>query len=268
VLIRQAEIIEMNGQNTALFAETLSLAFADQGQGRPYLILHGGAGPATVASLAGALAKTARAIVPTHPGFAGEPRPDWFARIDDLALAYLALIERLDLSDVVVIGNSVGGWIASEIALRKSPRVAGIVLLNAVGIDTGSPDKTIVDPTKLQPAERSALAFHNPAKFAIVPAGAEGLAALLKNQETLRVYAARDAYMYDPNLRARLAGVTVPALVAWGESDKIVDAQYGRRFADSIPGARFELVPEAGHFPQIEQLDKTIGLIGAFAGGL
>ena len=87
---------------------------------------------------------------------------------------------------------------------------------------------------------------------------------MLKNQETLRVYAARDAYMFDPGLRARLAGVTVPALVAWGESDKIVDVGYGRRFAASIPGARFAPVPEAGHFPQIEQLDKTIGLIGDF----
>jgi len=83
----------------------------------------------------------------------------------------------------------------------------------------------------------------------------------------LRVYAARDAYMFDPGLRSRLGGVKIPALVAWGESDKIVDAEYGRRFAASIPGARFQPVPEAGHFPQIEQLDKTIGLIEAFVGG-
>ena len=135
----------------ALFSETLSVAFTDQGKGRPYLVLHGGAGPASMAGLAAALSKTSRVIVPTHPGFNGEPRPDWFTRIDDLALAYLALIERLDLSSAVLVGNSLGGWISAVMALHRSPRIAGIVVLDAVGIDTGSPDKKIVDPMSVAP---------------------------------------------------------------------------------------------------------------------
>ncbi len=255
-------------KHATLFAETLPLAFTDDGQGRSFLILHGGAGPATVAGLAGSLSSNARAVAPIHPGFAGEPRPDWFASIDDLALAYLAVLERLDLERVVVIGNSVGGWIAAEMALRQSPRIAGMVLLNAVGIDTGSPDKSIADPTKLQPAERSALAFHDPARFAIAPSTPEAVAALAKNQQTLRVYAARDAYMFDPTLRQRLAQLSLPTLVAWGASDRIVDLDYGRRLASAIPGSRFELVSEAGHFPQIERLDEVTRLIGDFAAGL
>ena len=123
-------------QEVELFSETLRLSFTDQGSGRAFLLLHGGAGPASMSGLGGALAKHARVIIPIHPGFDGTPRPDRFARVDDLVLAYLALIERLDLRNVIVVGNSVGGWLAAELALRRSPRLAGIILLNAVGIET------------------------------------------------------------------------------------------------------------------------------------
>lgn len=248
--------------STRLFAETLDVRFADDGSGRPYLILHGGAGPSSVGGLAKSLATTGRIVVPTHPGFDGAPRPDWFLSIDHLALAYLALLDRLDLRDVVIIGNSVGAWIAAEMALRQSPRVAAIVLLNAVGIQAAA-DKPIVDPAAISPAERSKLAFHDPARFAIAPANPEAAAQMAENQRSLRVYAGLP-FMHDPSLQARLADIACPALVAWGESDGIVDVDYGRRYADSI-GARYEIIAQAGHFPHIEQLDEVVRLIGAFA---
>ena len=180
-------------------------------------------------------------------------------------LAYLALLDRLDLSGVVVVGNSLGGWIAAELALRQSPRIDAVVLLNAVGIPSDGPGTEILDPATLSPAERGAAAFHDPGKFAIVPAGPDGVAALVENQRTLRVYAG-EPFMHDPTLRARLSGVRIPTLVAWGESDRIAPVAYGRLFADSIPNARFELIAEAGHFPHIERLDAVVGLISDFAG--
>jgi pimeloyl-ACP methyl ester carboxylesterase len=249
-----------------LLSGTLSLRFSDQGEDRVFLILHGGAGPASVAGLANELSKKARAIAPTHPGFDGAPRPDGFARVDDLALAYLDLIERLDLSDVVIIGNSIGGWIAAEMALRKSSRIAGIILLNAVGIDTGSSEKTIVDPMKLAPAERLAHAFHDPSRFAAAPPTPEAAAMMASNQQTLRIYSGE--LLHDPSLAARLAQMPVPAMVVWGESDRIVDADYGRRFAGSMPGAAFKLVGRAGHFPHIERLDEVAALIEDFGEAL
>ncbi|HEY4386263.1 MAG TPA: alpha/beta hydrolase, partial [Ktedonobacteraceae bacterium] len=86
------------------FADGLTVRFEErENSGRPILILHGGGGPQTVAGLAAGLSR-AHVLVPTHPGFAGEPRPEWFDSIDDLAFAYLGLLERLDLRDVVVIG--------------------------------------------------------------------------------------------------------------------------------------------------------------------
>jgi len=247
-------------QTLRLFSDTLSLAVADQGSGQTFLILHGGAGPVSVSGLANAISATGRAIVPTHPGYSGQPRPDWFHRIDDLALAYLALLERLDAKDVVVIGSSLGGWIGSEMALRNSPRMAALILLNAAGIDSGSPDRPIVDPTKLPPSERAALAFHNPQKFALTPANPEALAMMIANQKATQIYAG-ESFMHDPTLRGRLAGIAIPAMVIWGTSDRIMDVDYGRRYAQSIPGARFEPIDEAGHFPQIERLDEVLRLI-------
>lgn len=246
-----------------LLAETLELSFSDNGAGRPYLLLHGGAGPQSMNGLGAALQKSNRSIVPIHPGFAGKPRPEWFTRISDLALAYLALLERLELQNVVIVGNSVGGWIAADMALRHSPRIAGIVLLNACGIDTGSPTKHIVDPMKLAPAERAALAFHDPARYAIVPTTPEALAEMAANQSTLRIYAG-EPFMHDPSLHARLSRMPVPSLVIWGESDGIVDIAYGQRFAAAMPNSRFNIVPQAGHFPQIEQLDKVVEWIEDF----
>jgi len=250
-------------QTLRLFSETLPLTVSDQGSGRSFLILHGGAGPGSVSGLADAISRNGRAIVPTYPGFSGQARPEWFRRIDDLVLAYLALLERVDAKDVVLVGNSIGGWIAAEMALRNSPRITALILLNATGIDTGSLDRPIVDPTKLSPPERTALAFHNPNKFAVMPTTPEALAMMASNQKALLIYAG-EHFTHDPTLRARLAQIAIPSMVIWGKSDRIVDVEYGRRYAESISGARFEPIVEAGHFPQIEKLDEVLSLINDF----
>ena len=247
-----------------LFAGTLHLSVADAGAGRSFLLLHGGAGPASMSGLAQSLSAKARTVVPTHPGFNGTPRPERFSRIDDLVLAYLSLIEQLDLRDVVLVGNSVGGWIAAEMALRLSPRLAGAVLINSVGIDAGTPDLSIVDPTAVPPAERAALAFHDPQTFAVAPSTPDAAAAMLDNHKALRAYAG-EPFMHEPTLRARLAKMPIPTLVIWGESDRTVSPDYGRVLASSIPQSRYATVAAAGHFPQIEQLAEVERLISAFA---
>jgi pimeloyl-ACP methyl ester carboxylesterase len=248
------------------FADGLTVRFDERGNssGRPILILHGGGGPQTVAGLAAGLSR-ARVLVPTHPGFAGEPRPEWFDSIDDLAIAYLDLLERLDLQDVLVIGSSVGGWIASAMALRDtSRRLRGLVLINAVGIQVdGHP---VPDVSTLSPVELSALSFHNPAAFRIDPSTVtpEQIAARKANVQTLYVYD-RERLGGDPKLRRRLSRVSIPVLVVWGESDRVADPEYGRVYAQSFPHARFELIPEAGHLPHLEQSERTLNLVRQFS---
>ncbi len=69
----------------------------------------------------------------------------------------------------------------------------------------------------------------------------------------------------DPTLRTRLAAMSSPTLVVWGESDRIANKDYGRGYAESIPGSRFETIPEAGYLPQIEQSEKVLHVIKEFA---
>ena len=71
--------------------------------------------------------------------------------------------------------------------------------------------------------------------------------------------------MQDPTLLGRLATVTVPTLVVWGEADRIGDLDYGRAYAAAIPGARFEVVARAGHLPQLENPEALHVLVRDFA---
>ena len=246
------------------FADGLTVRIDERGSGRPILVLHGGGGPQTVAGISSALASRACVLTPTLPGFAGEPRPEWFDSIDDLALTYLDLLERLDLHDVMVVGSSIGGWIASEMAVRDTMRLSSIVLVDGVGIQVEG--QTVADVFSLTPDELSALSFHNPAAFRVDPAtlSPEQLAATAANFQTLKVYDQGQS-MRDPKLRRRLARVRIPALVVWGESDGVVDPDYGRAYAQSLPNARFALIPEAGHLPQIEQPERLLTLVWEFA---
>ena len=142
----------------------------DRGDGQPFLLLHGGAGPQSVSRFAQLLAEKDhhRVVTPTHPGFGGTPRPDGLHSVAGLATLYSALLDDLGLEDVTVIGNSVGGWIASEMALLGSPRVSGMVLIDAVGIEVE--DHSVADVSGLPVSEIQALSFHDPTPFRVDPA--------------------------------------------------------------------------------------------------
>src|SRR6476659_1170952 len=114
----------------------LPVTLTEAGSGRPALVLHGGGGPFTVAAIADHLTETMHVVTPTHPGWNGTPRPDSISSIDDIALAYLGYLQDHDLRDVLVVGSSLGGWIAAEMAAHDDAgRISGLVLLDAVGVD-------------------------------------------------------------------------------------------------------------------------------------
>ena len=230
--------------------------------GTAAIVLHGGAGPRSVAGFAEALSEHANVIVPTHPGFDGTNRPDATDTIEDLAVAYLDLIDELDLHDVMIIGSSIGGWIGLEMSLLDNRgRIKALVLLGSTGIKP-EPPLEIADPAKLGPIKTGELAFYRP-ELRLDPATLNETqkAAMAANQRVQAIYAGSN---YDPKLRGRLHRVVVPVLVIAGEHDGIVPPAYGRALADSLPRAVFHVIPEAGHFPHIEQPGAVFGALGDF----
>lgn len=241
----------------------------ERGAGLPVLLLHGGAGPGSVTGLANVLAaRGVRVIMPVIPGFDGTAGSDRLRSVADLATTFRQLLDVLELRDVVVVGNSVGGWIAAQMGVDEQAardagangepaRVGGLVLLDAVGVAIdGHP---ITDISATPPNQLADYVFHDPERFRLDPASlpAERLAAMKANATVLARFAG-DPYMHDPGLRARLAAVRLPVLVGWGESDGIVGIGYGRAYAASFAGendegARFTVIRKAGHQPQLEE---------------
>ncbi|MFJ1709072.1 alpha/beta fold hydrolase [Kitasatospora sp. NPDC088346] len=245
------------------FAVTIQ-EFGENTDGTGVLVLHGGAGPRSMAGFAAALSQHAYVVVPTHPGFDGTPRPESTDTVADLATAYLDLLDVLDLRGVMVAGSSVGGWIAAETALRDNAgRISCLTLLASTGI-APEPPLQLANPAELGPARTGELAFHNP-QLRPNPAalGPEQLAAMAANQRVLAVYAG-DPFCYDPKLRGRLHRVSVPVLVIAGEQDGIAPLEYERALADTFPRATFQPIAQAGHFPHIEQPAAVFEAIGDF----
>jgi pimeloyl-ACP methyl ester carboxylesterase len=238
-------------------------ALREAGSGRPCLVLHGGGGPGTVAPLSRGLADRMRTLTPTHPGWDGE-LPPGIASIADLAALYADHLAAEDLRDVVVVGSSLGGWTAAELVLGPArERIAALVLIDAVGIAVeGEP---IADFFSLDARGVAEHSFHDAEPFYVDPDS-------LTDEQRERADQAMDAmralagdpYMHDPGLRERLAGIDVPTLVVWGEDDRVATAAYGRAYAAAISGARFELLRECGHVPQVECPERTLALIEGF----
>ena len=250
---------------TQLHLDLAPVSYTESGQGHPFLLLHGGGGPQTVAGFADLLAteRAARVITPVHPGFGGTERPEGFATIGQLARLYADLLERLDLSDVTVVGNSIGGWIAAEMALLGSARISSFVLVDAVGIEV--PGHPVVDFFSLTFPQIAQLSYFEPGKFQIDPSAMTPAqqAVLAGNRAALTAYAG--SAMMDPTLGDRLAQVSRPVRVVWGDHDRIADPDYGRAYAGAIPGAEFVLLTETGHLPQLESPKRLIPAIWDFA---
>ena len=243
------------------------VTYTDTGTGQPVLLLHGGAGPFSVTGFATLMSAAGyRVIVPVHPGFDGTPRPHELTTIAGLAAVYASLLRELDLTGACVIGNSIGGWIAAELALAESAaagcRVSSVVLVDAAGLQIASaavPD--FFDLTLDQVAE---LSYFNPDAFRINPATlpAGRVATMTANRAALLEYAG--TAMADPSLRERLSAIAIPVLVVWGAADRMIPVDHGRAYVDGIPGAHLRIITSAGHLPQLEAPDELLAAVREF----
>ncbi|QUQ65923.1 alpha/beta fold hydrolase [Kutzneria sp. CA-103260] len=206
------------------------------------MVLHGGPGRRSVQPIVDRFEPTHRVLAPTHAGWDGTSRPDWYEGPDDLAMEYLDLLDDENIEDLVVIATSFGGWIAAEMVIRdRGRRIGGLVLIDVIG--PRIPGLPVATP--------------NPDQAAQLPP------AVRDNLGVLAHYMAPHP-QGDPRLPHRVARVTVPTLAIWGEDDRVAPLEYGRAYVKHFPKAEFVSLPGVGHAPLMEALERTLDLIADF----
>lgn len=244
----------------------IDLEMFEAGQGRPLLFLHSGQGYDPWHGFAAQLASKRRLIAPSHPGFGRSSLPDWLDSIDDIAYLYLELLDRLDLAEADIVGCSIGGWIAAEMASKNPERIGRLVLIGPPGVKTGSADKLdIPDLFGMPQDEANKLLFHDPAGMIPDLANMPGdeLAIVFRNRESLALLT-WEPWMHNPKLRHRLHRVRAPSLFVRGESDGVISAGYLSAYARLLPNATTLTIAGAGHLAHLEQPQALAAAIFAF----
>ena len=254
---------------SAIAVNGIRIEMIERGRGRPLLFLHPGIGIEADAPVLDALAARARVLAPTHPGFGRSEAPKSFDSVDDLAYFYLDLIDQLALDDLAVVGVSLGGWIAAEIAVKSTARMSHLVLANPVGIKVGGREqRDIADIFAVTESEFLELAFCDPKAgkrdYKSMPDADVQVAS--RNREATARYA-WSPYMHDPKLKGRLHRIRIPTLLLWGMNDRVLSEPYGRAYCAAVPGARFKPIERAGHFPHLEQPQAFADAVLAFIEG-
>jgi pimeloyl-ACP methyl ester carboxylesterase len=234
------------------------------GSGPTVLFLHGAGGVPGWLPFFDKLSDRFDFLVPDHPSFGKSPTPKWLDEIGDLAYFYLDVIDELKLKDVHVVGHSMGGWLALEIAVRSQQRIKSLSLISSVGVRIkGDPvaNLFIMTPEQLMNA-----IYADPklvaAELARTPTPEE-----IDRMVTNRTAAARLAWhprFFNPKLAKWLHRVTVPTQILWGAEDKIVSAAYADEFQRLIPHATKTIFPNAGHVPFAEKLDDVTASVANF----
>ena len=257
----------MDHQTTRLSIRGCNISMMRRGAGRPLLYLHGGGGAGQWLPAMADLSARHDVIVPEHPGFGGSDTPSWLDTIPDLANFYLDVLDQLDLSDVDLVGFSLGGWIAAELAVRNTQRLNSLTLVDAAGINIPGVPK--LDTFLITDQDLVRSLFHDPKR-------AEAMLADMKRPELEdlilknRTATARLTWQprgYDPHLAKWLHRIDVPTLIVWGANDRLFPPDYAHAWQRLIPGSRAAIIPDCGHVPQIEQRQTFVAALEGFLEG-
>ncbi len=239
------------------------LAVFEGGSGRPLLYLHDGTGLAPAEKFLALLARRFRVVAPLHPGFGSSALPGWMNAIDDFAHVHLALARSLALDGAIVVGASIGGWVAAEMATKDTHFIARLVLIAPVGIKVGPVDRLDIPDIFAMPRdELDRRLFADPAAFRLDAAAKSDaeLAEIAQDWETLALVT-WEPFMHNPKLKHRLGAIDRPTLLLRGAADGIVSADYARSFQQLIPGAVLQTIDGAGHLPHVERPEQVIDSI-------
>jgi pimeloyl-ACP methyl ester carboxylesterase len=233
----------------------LELFDSGKGSGLPILFLHGGGGFNERQPFVAPFAEKRRLVAPSHPGFGKSSLPDWLDSVDDIAHLYLELMDILKLERVDLVGCSIGGWAAAEMATKAPERFAHVVLVGPVGIKVGPPDKLDIPDIFAKPQDEVLkLTYHDPERMKpdMTKMTDDELTAMFRARETLALLT-WEPWMHNPKLKHRLHRIAAPSLFIRGESDGLVSADYLDAYAGFLPHASKQTIKAAGHVPQLEQ---------------
>lgn len=235
------------------------------GTGPTLLFLHGGGGAGTWLPFHEKLAQRYHVIVPEHPGFGRSERPAWADNVGDLAMFYLDFMQALGLADVHLVGTSLGGWIAADLATRNTKNLRTLTLVAPAGLYVEGVGKG--DIFLWTPEESARNFFADPALSEAAlkrDVSEEEGVRQTKNAEMLAKLA-WSPRLFSHDLPKWLHRIDVPTMIVWGDQDKVLEPGHGPAFRDLIPGAKLETIAACGHLPHIEKADDLAALIGGFA---
>jgi pimeloyl-ACP methyl ester carboxylesterase len=233
----------------------IEIELFEGGEGPPLLFLHGAQGFNPAQPYVGLLTQRRHLIAPSHPGFGASALPLWLDSIDDIAYLYLEFMDRRRLDRIDIVGCSLGGWLAAEIATKAPERVGRLALVGPVGVKLGPVDKLdIPDIFAMAQDKVARLIFHDVEKGKLDTANMtdEQLTILARNRESTALLT-WEPWMHNPKLRHRLQRISAPTLFIRGASDGLVGQAYVDGYAKLIPNATVTTIAAAGHAPQLEQ---------------
>lgn len=234
------------------------------GKGPPLVILHHDIGSPERLPAYDALAGHFDVLLPQHPGYGDSQRPEWMRSARDLAILYRGLLADLGVEKPVLLGLGFGGWLAAEMA-AMAPRDTGrLILVGAMGIKP--PQGDILDQALVSHTDYAAAGFHDPKAFAAVYGEVPDTDQLVQwdlcREMSFRI--AWKPYMYSATMPHLLGSVQVPALVIWGDDDKVVPLSAGEVYAQKLPKATLEIVAGCGHCVEMEKPAELVRLVTTF----
>jgi pimeloyl-ACP methyl ester carboxylesterase len=263
------------------------LSYVELGEGDPVLVIHGlgGSWRVWLENLT-ALAHQQRVIAVDLPGFGRSAPAGEGTAVHGYSRLLLGLLEELGLEQTTVIGNSLGGWIAADLALRAPGRVRALVLVDAGGVVPTAGERR----KGLAIMEGAARLARFAPRFRTALASRRHLRSLALRHTFARPgdLAADLVYMAlppepDPGFQAALYAakrswseawcdmlteIACPTLIVWGDSDSLLPLRHAREYARRIVGSRLHVIPDAGHLPMLERPSEFNRLVGEFLGEL
>jgi pimeloyl-ACP methyl ester carboxylesterase len=242
------------------------LNYSRAGKGPSVLVLHHDIGTPDRLPFYDALAQHFDVLVPNHPGFGKSERPDWMRSPRDASAMYQWLVTDLGIQRANLIGLGFGGWIAAEMASQGPTDFGKLVLVGAMGIKPPSGD--IMDQALVSYIDYARAGFETDAAFKAVYGDVS--TDQLEIWDLCREMSFRIAwkpYMYNQTLPHLLGAVRAPALVVWGEHDRIVPLSAGEAYVKALRSGKLEIVKGSGHCVDMEKPVELTGLVNKFING-